>query len=106
MKQERRGFRFLFDARAEVAPEGAPSKTVLARVTELSLNGCYIQTAAPFPADAPIWVKNFHEGALRSQSQSRPCRSGVGYGRDVSRHQAILSKRFAKVDSFSNTKSN
>jgi len=63
MKQERRGLRFLFDARAEVAPEGSPSKTVVARVTELSLNGRFIQTSAPFDVDALVLVKIFHEGA-------------------------------------------
>ena len=60
MKQERRGLRFLFDARAEVAPEGSPSKTVVARVIELSLNGCYIQTSSPFAVASLILVKVFH----------------------------------------------
>ena len=60
MRQERRGLRFLFDARAEVAPEEFPAKMVVARATELSLNGCYIQTPAPFTVETLVLVKIFH----------------------------------------------
>ena len=60
MDRVRRGFRCLFDAAAEIAPEDSPSTTVVARATELSLNGCYIQTPAPFTAGALVLVKIFH----------------------------------------------
>lgn len=60
MDTVRRGFRFSFDATAEVAPEASPNTTVVARATELSLNGCYIQTPAPFAVETLVLVKIFH----------------------------------------------
>jgi hypothetical protein len=61
MDQDRRGFRFLFDAAAEVAPESSPSATVSVRVTEISLHGCYLETLAPFAELTPVFVKLFYE---------------------------------------------
>jgi PilZ domain len=63
MKQERRGLRFLFDATAEVTPEGSPNKKVVATVTELSLYGCYIETSTPFAVDDLVFVKIFYADA-------------------------------------------
>jgi hypothetical protein len=60
MDTVRRGFRFLFDATAEIAPEDSPNATVVARATELSLHGCYIQTPAPFTVETLVLVKIFH----------------------------------------------
>src|ERR1700732_4841137 len=61
MDQDRRGFRFLFDAAAEVAPESSPSATVSVRATEISLHGCYLETPAPFAELTPVFVKIFYE---------------------------------------------
>jgi PilZ domain len=58
--QERRGIRFLFTAAAEVAPETSPGETVAARVVELSLFGCYVETPAPFEAKTRVLVKIFN----------------------------------------------
>jgi hypothetical protein len=60
MDQDRRGFRFTFDAAAEVAPEGSPSATVSMRATEVSLHGCYLETPAPFAELSPVFVKVFY----------------------------------------------
>ncbi|HME12608.1 MAG TPA: PilZ domain-containing protein [Candidatus Acidoferrum sp.] len=60
MDRQRRGFRFSLDAAAEMAPEGSPNATVRARVTELSLLGCYLQTPSPFPEQTHVLVKIFH----------------------------------------------
>jgi hypothetical protein len=60
VNQERRGLRLLFDAAAEVASESSPSSAVAARVTELSLYGCYLDIPAPFEVKARILVKIFH----------------------------------------------
>jgi PilZ domain len=60
MDKVRRGFRCLFDATAEVAPEDSPSATLVARATELSLNGCYIESPAPFAVETLVLVKIFH----------------------------------------------
>lgn len=62
MDTDRRGFRCLFDATAEIAPEGSPSATVAARATELSLRGCCIQTPASFALKTAVLVKIFHKG--------------------------------------------
>jgi PilZ domain-containing protein len=59
---DRRGFRFLFNATAEIAPVDSPSATVVARATELSIRGCCIQTPAPFALKTPVLVKIFHKG--------------------------------------------
>jgi hypothetical protein len=61
MNQDRRGFRFLFDASAEIAQENSPSATVSVRATEISLHGCYLETPAPFPELTPVFVKIFYE---------------------------------------------
>lgn len=62
MDTDRRGFRFLFNAAAEITPEQSPSATVVARATELSLRGCCIRTLAPFALKTPVLVKIFHKG--------------------------------------------
>jgi hypothetical protein len=61
MDQDRRGFRFLFDAAAEIAPESSPSATVSVRAKEISLHGCYLETPAPFAELTPVFVKIFYE---------------------------------------------
>jgi hypothetical protein len=62
MPEDRRGLRFLLDAGAEIAPEDSPNASVAARVTELSLRGCYFKLASPFPVETRVLVKIFHEG--------------------------------------------
>jgi PilZ domain len=62
VKQDRRGFRILFNAAAEIAPESSPSASVAVRATELSLSGCYLETPAPFNPDTSVLVKIFNEG--------------------------------------------
>ena len=97
MEQERRGLRLPFDARAEVAPEGSPGKMVVARVTDLSLNGCFIQTFFPFPLHALIAVKIFQEGVY-FEGTARVVHvqetSGMGVSfREVKPHcQSVLQK--------------
>ena len=62
MNPDRRGFRFSFNANAEIAPEGSPSATVNVRATEISLHGCYLETPAPFAELSPVFVKIFYAG--------------------------------------------
>ncbi|MGC1615686.1 MAG: PilZ domain-containing protein [Candidatus Acidiferrum sp.] len=61
MNPDRRGFRFVVDAAAEIAPESSPSATVSVRATEISLHGCYLETPAPFAELSPVFVKIFYE---------------------------------------------
>ena len=60
----RRTLRFPFDAYAEVSQESSDAPRVPARVSEISLNGCYLQTADPFPHGTPLLVKIFVEGSF------------------------------------------
>jgi hypothetical protein len=60
MNPDRRGFRFSFNASAEIAPEGSPSATVNVRATEISLHGCYLETPAPFAELSHVFVKIFY----------------------------------------------
>lgn len=62
MDQERRGLRFGFSATAEVAPESSPKALVPARVTELSLRGCFLETSASFELQRPVLVRIFDSG--------------------------------------------
>jgi hypothetical protein len=97
MNQDRRGFRFNLDAAAEIAPENSPSATVPARVTELSLLGCYAETPAPFVAQTPVLVKIFHADqyfeAKATVTYAKPAK-GMGLTfRDVNPYcRAILQK--------------
>ncbi len=61
MNQDRRGFRFIISAAAEIAPENSPSASVSVRATEISLHGCYLETLAPYAEDTPVFVKIFYE---------------------------------------------
>lgn len=57
----RRNVRFPFDASADLAEENT-DKRMVAHVSELSLNGCFVQTANPFPNGTFVVVKIFTEG--------------------------------------------
>jgi len=61
MHPDRRGFRFIIDAAAEIAQESTPSATVSVRATEISLHGCYLETPAPFGDGTQVFVKIFYE---------------------------------------------
>ena len=61
MDQKHRRLRVPFTAPAEIAPEATPGAGLTARVTELSLYGCYIATPAPFAAQAILLVKIFKD---------------------------------------------
>ena len=59
MTQQRSTLRFPFAADAEIAPENSPRATIPARVRELGLYGCYLDTAAPFSPKTQVVVKIF-----------------------------------------------
>lgn len=60
MDQEHRGLRFAFSARAEIASGGSPAAFAPARVTELSLRGCFLETSASFEVRHRVLVKIYH----------------------------------------------
>jgi|SRR3984893_2288355 len=57
MNRDCRGLRFSFNADAEIAPESSPKAILPARVTELSLQGCFLETAASFELQRNVLVK-------------------------------------------------
>jgi hypothetical protein len=61
--ERRRTIRYPFDATAEVSEE-ATKGTLAVRITELSLNGCYVSTASPFPTGTQLFLKVFSEGSF------------------------------------------
>jgi len=58
--QEHRGLRFTFSAMAEIASESSTCAFASARVTELSLRGCFMETSASFELQHTVLVKIHH----------------------------------------------
>lgn len=96
MDQEHRGLRFVFSASAEIAPESSPTVFAPARVRELSLRGCFLETSASFEIHHTVLVKIHHSEenfeAEASVLYVRP--SGVGLVfREIEPHfREILQK--------------
>ena len=57
MNREIRGLRFSFDATAEIAPDSSPKAILPGRVTELSLQGCFLETSASFEEKHHVFLK-------------------------------------------------
>lgn len=96
MDQEHRGLRFPFSASAEIAPESSPTAIVPARVTELSLRGCFLETSAAFEMKRPVLVKIHNSGeyfeAAASVLYVKPSGVGLVY-REVKPHfRAVLQR--------------
>ena|SRR5258707_11062946 len=78
--ERRRTIRYPFDAPAEVSDENAHG-TLTVRVSEISLNGCYLQTASPFPVGASLFVKVFAEGSFfEARATVAYAQPGMGMG--------------------------
>jgi hypothetical protein len=97
MNQDRRGFRFVFNAAAEIAPETTPNATLRVRAKELSLHGCYVETPAPFAAETPVLVKIFYaEEYFEAKGTVVYVKSALGMGltfRDMNPYcKSILQK--------------
>jgi PilZ domain-containing protein len=94
--QEHRGLRFAFSASAEIAPEGSPAVGVPARVTELSLRGCLLETSASFEMQLPVLLKIHHSGEYFEAEASvlyvKPSGMGLVF-REIKPHfRAVLQK--------------
>ena len=61
MNQEKRGLRFAFSADAELVLGGSAHRNP-ARVTELSLRGCYVESSIPLREQQHVQLKIFHLG--------------------------------------------
>lgn len=98
MNPDRRGFRFSFNASAEIAPEGSPSATVNVRATEISLHGCYLETPAPFAEHSPVFVKIFYaDEYFEAKGTVIYVKPAVGMGlefRELKPHCRIVLQRW------------
>jgi PilZ domain len=63
LTEQRKAARFPFVASAEVS-ETASSTRVNARVTEISLHGCYLDMINPLPVGTTVFVKMAAQGEL------------------------------------------
>ena len=61
--EKRRNPRFPFIAEAEIAEQGSSGK-LLTRVSELSVNGCYIDEQNPFPSGTIVTLKIISESEI------------------------------------------
>jgi len=97
MDQEHRGLRFPFSASAEIAPESSPTAVVPARVTELSLRGCFLETSASFEMKRPVLVKIHNSGEFFEAAASvlyvKPSGVGVVY-REVKPHFRVILQKW------------
>jgi hypothetical protein len=75
MNREIRGLRFSFDADAELAPESSPKTVLHARVTELSLHGCFLETSASLEEKHRVLLK------IREAGESFEAEAVVLYAR-------------------------
>jgi len=96
MDQEHRGLRFPFSASAEIAPESSPTAVVSARVTELSLRGCFLETSASFEMKRPVLVKIHNSGeyfeAAASVLYVKPSGVGLVYREVKPQFRAVLQR--------------
>ncbi|MGA3176538.1 MAG: PilZ domain-containing protein [Candidatus Acidiferrum sp.] len=96
MDQEHRGLRFAFSADAEIAPKSSPTAIVPARVTELSLRGCFLETSASFEMQRPVLLKIHDSGEYFEAEASvlyvKPSGLGLVF-REIKPHfRAVLQK--------------
>jgi PilZ domain len=94
MADERRGLRFLFNASAEIFVEQS-QQGIPARVTELSLRGCFLETSAQV-TEQLLRVKIFNENeyfeAPAEVIYTRPSGLGLVFG-DMNPHfRTVLQK--------------
>ncbi len=96
MDDQRRGLRFAFTADAEVARESSPTAFVAGRVTELSLRGCFLESAASFEVKSPVLVKIYNAGEFLEAEASVLYVRSSGLGlvfREIKPHfRAVLQK--------------
>ena len=95
--ERRRTPRYPFIATVEVLEKGAQAG-VAARVTELSLYGCFVEMPDPRPTGTPVILKVYQEGRfLETQGSvlySHPSQGmGVGF-QNVNPHYLTVLKRW------------
>ena len=101
MYQDRRGLRFTFEASAEVALKDSPKAIVSGRVTELSLQGCFVETSAAFEAHRLVLVKIYNsQESFEAEAivlYVRPTGLGLVFREFTPESAAVLQKWMLKL---------
>jgi hypothetical protein len=101
MNRECRGLRFSFDANAEIAPESSPKTIVLGHVTELSLQGCFLETSACLEEKRHVLLKIYEAGeSFEAEAvvlYSRPSGLGVAFREVKPRYRDLLQNWILKA---------
>jgi len=101
MNRECRGLRFSFNADAEIVPENSPNASLPARVTELSLQGCFLETSASFEEKRPVFLK-IHDAGESFEAEAvvlyvRPSGLGLVFREVKPRHRDTLQNWILKA---------
>jgi PilZ domain len=95
MHKDQRGLRFSFSADAEVRVEGAPASSP-GRVTEFSLQGCFLEIAGSFAEQQRLHVKVFHSGEYFESPADvlyvRPSGVGLAFANTKPLFRGVLQK--------------
>jgi hypothetical protein len=98
--EQHRAMRRPFAARAEVV-DVESERQVMAHTGDLSVFGCFIETAAPFPQGTKIRIRINHHGctfvALGYVSNSRPTGMGIRFSTVEPVHQQTLENWLAQL---------
>ena len=101
MYSDRRGLRFTFQGSAEVALKDSPKAIVPGQVTELSLQGCFVETSAAFEAQRLVLVK-IYDSQESFEAEAivlyvRPTGLGLVFREVTPESAAILQKWMIKA---------
>lgn len=95
MHKDQRGLRFRFRAEAEVRLEGAPESSP-GRLTEFSLQGCFLEIAGSFAVHQRLHVKIFSSGEYFESPGDviylRPSGIGVAFANTKPHFRSVLQK--------------
>ena len=101
MSRECRGLRFSFNADAQIAPESSPKAFIPGRVTELSLQGCFLETSASFELQHPVLLKIHDAGeffeAEAAVLYARPSGLGLVFRQVKPRFRDVLQNWVLKA---------
>lgn len=98
--EQHRATRHRFAARVEVV-DVESEKQVTAITGDLSIFGCFIETATPFPRGTKVRLRINHHGstfaAIGQVSYSKPAGMGIRFGTIEPAHQQTLEKWLAQA---------
>jgi hypothetical protein len=101
MNRECRGLRFSFNADAEIAPDTSPKAIVPGRITELSLQGCFLETSASLELHRQVLLK-IHDSSEFFEAEAvvlytRPSGLGLIFREVKPRYRDVLQNWIIKA---------